>query len=299
MSGIEILFLIIMGLCWGSFLNVLYVRTLSGESIILPPSKCPKCGHSLLWWQNIPIVSFLLLKGKCFFCNRTISIRYPIVECIGAAIFLFAFIRNVSFFDAIAVILVLSMFLVLSMTDKDSQKISVPQTIVVMAAGLVFNRYDIYSSVAGGLVGAGIILLFILLGDRFFNRKTFGLGDIWLVGALGAVVGIDRLILYLFYTLILLFITVLPNYITNLIRTEQRETLRYLMYFTITCLFLYVLRNISFWGANAIFIAILGLLLFISLKLVINVVKSLKSTETVSHCPLAPAIAISCLLFLF
>lgn len=298
MSGLEIVFLVIMGLCWGSFLNVLYVRTLSGESIIMPPSKCPKCGHTLYWWQNIPIISFLILKGKCYFCNRTISIRYPIIEAVGVIIFLFAFMKNVSLFDAISVIFILSMFLVLSMTDKDCQKISVPQTIVIMAAGLLFNRYDIFSSVAGGLVGAGLILLFILLGDKYFNKKTFGLGDIWLVGALGAVVGLDRLVLYLFYTLILLFVTVLPNYITNLIRTEQRETLRYLMYFTITCLFLYVLRNISFYGSKAIFIGVLGVLLFISSKLVINIVKSLETTENVSHCPLAPAVAISCLLFL-
>lgn len=297
MNGIEILFLILMGLCWGSFLNVLYVRTLSGESIVMPPSKCPKCGHSLFWWQNIPLISFLFLKGKCYFCNRTISIRYPIVEIVGAAIFLFAFVRNVSLFDAVSVILILSMFLVLSMTDNDSQKISVPQTIVIMLGGLVFSRYDILNSLYGGLAGAGIIFSLILLGQKFFNKATFGLGDIWLVGALGAVVGLDKLLLFLFYTLIIQFILVLPKYIMNLIRAEQRDTLRYLIYFFVTCLFLYVFRNISFFGSKVVLTGILWTLLFFAVKLTMNIINSLKTSESAAHCPLAPAVAISCLLF--
>lgn len=297
MSGIEILFLILMGLCWGSFLNVLYVRTLSGESIVMPPSKCPKCGHSLSWWQNIPLISYLILRGKCYFCNRTISIRYPIVEIVGAAIFLFAFLRNVSLFDAVSVVLILSMFLVLSMTDNDSQKISVPQTVVIMLGGLVFSRYDVLNSLYGGLIGAGIIFAIILLGQKFFNKATFGLGDIWLVGALGAVVGLDKLFLFLFYTLIIQFILVLPKYIMNLIRAEQRDTLRYLIYFFVTCLFLYVFRNISFFGSKVVLTAILLVLLFFAVKLTMNIVNSLKTSETTAHCPLAPAVAISCLLF--
>ena len=297
MNGLEILFLILMGLCWGSFLNVLYVRTLSGESIVMPPSKCPKCGHALSWWQNIPLVSFLILKGKCYFCNRTISIRYPIIEIVGAVIFLFAFMRNISLFDAVSVIFILSMFLVLSMTDNDSQKVSVPQTIVIILAGLVFSRYDILNSLYGCLAGAGIIFALIVSGEKFFNKATFGLGDIWLVGALGAVVGLDKLLLFLFYTLIIQFILVLPKYIMNLIRSEQRDTLRYLIYFFVACLFLYVFRNISFFGSKVLLTGLLCALLFFAVKLAINIINSLKTAETTAHCPLAPAVAISCLLF--
>ena len=133
----------IMGLCWGSFLNVLIVRTMSGESIITPPSKCPKCNLKLLWWQKIPILSYILLKGKCYFCNKSISIQYPIVEFVGMCIWIFAFLRYVSIFDALSVIIILSMLLVLSFTDIKINKLSVSQLFIIITAAFVFNRYDI------------------------------------------------------------------------------------------------------------------------------------------------------------
>lgn len=72
----------ILGLCFGSFFNVVILRTLSNESIVFPPSKCPKCNNKLLWWHNIPVLSYILLRGKCYFCKEKISIQYPVVELI-------------------------------------------------------------------------------------------------------------------------------------------------------------------------------------------------------------------------
>jgi len=82
----------IIGLCIGSFLNVVILRGLSGESIVMPPSKCPACDHKLYWWHNIPIISYILLRGKCGFCKAPISIQYPLVEGFTVIIFLFDFI---------------------------------------------------------------------------------------------------------------------------------------------------------------------------------------------------------------
>ena len=62
----------ILGLCFGSFFNVVILRTLSNESIVFPPSKCPKCNNKLLWWHNIPVLSYILLRGKCYFCKEKI-----------------------------------------------------------------------------------------------------------------------------------------------------------------------------------------------------------------------------------
>ena len=69
-----------LGTVIGSFLNVVALRGLTGESIVLPPSKCPKCGERIKPWHNIPILSYIFLKGKCAYCNEKISIQYPIVE---------------------------------------------------------------------------------------------------------------------------------------------------------------------------------------------------------------------------
>ena len=298
MSSFIIVLLCLMGLCWGSFLNVLIVRAMSGESIIFPFSKCPKCGQLLYWWHNIPIISYFILKGKCYFCNKTISPRYPAVELLGMGIFLFAFLKYISIFDATSVILILSMIFVMGYTDYKIHKISSTQAYIVVLAGLVFSRYDIYNSILGGILGAGLILALMVLGVKLFNKETFGFGDIYLFGALGAVVGIERLPMYLIYVLFAQFLLVLPKYIIHLIRTENVETLRYLILFGCTCLFLYVLRGFHHDLLNLVFIALLGALLFFTYKLVKNLFYIVKTQETPSYCPMAPAVAICCLIFL-
>ncbi|HWB54861.1 MAG TPA: prepilin peptidase, partial [Tepidisphaeraceae bacterium] len=83
----HLIFLFALGACVGSFLNVVVWRLPRGESLVLPPSRCPKCEHRLAWYDNIPIFGWLLLAGKCRYCKEKISPRYPIVELITALIF--------------------------------------------------------------------------------------------------------------------------------------------------------------------------------------------------------------------
>ena len=298
MTGVMWILLCLMGLCWGSFINVVMTRTLIGESIIFPPSKCPKCGHHLYWWHNIPILSFLLLKGKCYFCNKTISIRYPIVEIAGLCIFVFAFTKYISIVDAVAVILILSNFLVLAYTDIKERKVSILQAFIIILAGVVFNRYDIYNALSGCVLSAGAVLALGFFGRKVFKKETFGVGDIYLLGALGSVAGFDKIILFVLYALVIQFIFILPNYILGLIRNEQLETLRYLILFGCACLFLYVFRNISFHGSKVLLILILSAIVFFAYKLILNLISSVKNQENPLYCPLAPAIALSCLIFL-
>ena len=85
----QIICIFILGLIMGSFYNVIIFRTLSGESIINPPSKCPACETPLLWWQKIPVISYLILKGKCYFCKKDIDIMYPSVELLSGMLFVF------------------------------------------------------------------------------------------------------------------------------------------------------------------------------------------------------------------
>ena len=78
---------LIIGLCVGSFLNVVVLRGFSGESIVLPPSHCPKCDHKLAWYDNIPVLSYLILRGKCRYCSEKISWQYPVVELVTGLVF--------------------------------------------------------------------------------------------------------------------------------------------------------------------------------------------------------------------
>ena len=86
-----VLYVILFGLCIGSFLNVVILRGLKGEGIVFERSHCPKCNKQLKWYMNIPLLSYLFLKGKCAFCKEKISIQYPIVEFITASLFLITY----------------------------------------------------------------------------------------------------------------------------------------------------------------------------------------------------------------
>ncbi|MGZ3460517.1 MAG: prepilin peptidase, partial [Archangium sp.] len=77
-----------MGLLFGSFLNVVIARVPAGESIVRPRSRCPRCGHQLAWYENIPVLSWLALRGRCSSCGQPISWRYPLIELLTAALFL-------------------------------------------------------------------------------------------------------------------------------------------------------------------------------------------------------------------
>ena len=83
----------VVGLVIGSFLNVVILRTVSGESIVLPPSKCPKCQNRLKWYHNIPLLSYLFLGGKCAYCKEHISWQYPFVEFFTGCMFLALFLK--------------------------------------------------------------------------------------------------------------------------------------------------------------------------------------------------------------
>ena len=80
LESLEVFWLAVTGLCIGSFLNVVIARVPANESIVSPRSKCPKCGHLLPWYENIPVFSWLALRGKCSGCKAPISIQYPLVE---------------------------------------------------------------------------------------------------------------------------------------------------------------------------------------------------------------------------
>jgi prepilin signal peptidase PulO-like enzyme (type II secretory pathway) len=87
-------FIFILGLCIGSFLNVCIYRLPRGQSLIHPPSHCPQCGNLIKWYDNIPLLSYLLLKGRCQHCSSPISFRYPLVEALTGTFFLFSFFRH-------------------------------------------------------------------------------------------------------------------------------------------------------------------------------------------------------------
>ncbi len=147
----------VLGLIIGSFLNVVILRTVSGESIVFPASKCPKCQTPLKWYHNIPVFSYLFLRGKCAFCKEHISIQYPIVELLTGVLFLALFLKickpidplfglstmmPIGWFQILVYIfalIVTGLFISIAGTDFIEKKVADAHTIPLILMGLVFS----------------------------------------------------------------------------------------------------------------------------------------------------------------
>ena len=214
-----------LGACIASFLNVVIWRVPRGESIVSPPSHCPKCNALIKWYRNIPILSWLALRGKCANCRAPISPRYILIELLGGVLFLAVFwccfmpyapyvkdmVQKQIFPFPLAITLVamwiwVSLMIVGSMIDFDHKLLPDFVTIGGMILGLLFHGlisiaqflhdsnirlfdYSIIQSACGLIFGFGLLWLIRFLGSKAFKREAMGLGDVFLMGAVGALFG--------------------------------------------------------------------------------------------------------------
>ena len=129
---IEIL-IIVLGLAFGSFLNVCIFRLPNQESISRPRSRCPKCHHQLKFWENIPVLSYLFLRGKCSNCRANISLRYPLIEIITSLVFLLLYYYYGFTIKTLLLCVLISIVIIITFIDIDVQLI--PNELLVL--GLV------------------------------------------------------------------------------------------------------------------------------------------------------------------
>ncbi len=192
----------VIGACLGSFYNVCIQRYLSGESIIYPPSHCPRCGHKLSWKENIPIASFFLLKGKCAHCKEKISLLYPIVEIISA---LWAWSLAYRFGPSLQFLIYLlfgGLFIVMSFIDLQSYILPDIMTLPGAAMALISSHFlglSLQESLGGALVGAGIFLVIQKLYKKTRGIEGMGGGDIKLMLLIGALLGIYSIPFVVFF----------------------------------------------------------------------------------------------------
>ena len=194
-----------LGACIASFLNVVIWRVPRGESIVSPPSHCPKCNAAIKWYQNIPILSWLALRGTCANCGEPISPRYILIETLGGVLFLAAFWKYGTCGDlAVAVLnttvawIWIALMIVGSMIDFDHKLLPDFVTVGGMVLGVAVGVVDScrLQSIApalwslGGLAfGFGLLWLIRFFGSKAFKREAMGLGDVFLMGAVGALFG--------------------------------------------------------------------------------------------------------------
>jgi leader peptidase (prepilin peptidase)/N-methyltransferase len=193
------IFVLAMGLVIGSFLNVCIYRLPLGDSIVHPRSRCPRCKQLIRWYQNIPVVSWLVLRGRCGECGTSISWRYPFVEALGGAAVLTLWrVLGPSAEFPIAVAFVLAL-VVLFFTDLDHQLLPDAITLTGFASGIAFAWFNpflgepgvarVWAALAGGALGSGLLWSVGAIYGKLRGVEAMGMGDVKMMAMVGAFTG--------------------------------------------------------------------------------------------------------------
>jgi len=203
MMNTAILILVfVLGTAFGSFLNVMIYRIPRHIKFGLSRSFCPTCKSPIKFYDNIPLLSYIILGGRCRSCKTRIPIRYPLVELLNGAAYsylLWTFGLSVPFF---MYAYLSSVLIVIFFIDYDHQiipdVISIPSMVVGLGVSFAPGGIGILTSGIGFLVGGGVLYLIAVLGDWLFKKESMGGGDIKMAAMLGAFLGWQKVVLVFF-----------------------------------------------------------------------------------------------------
>jgi len=193
----------LVGLVVGSYLNVVVHRLPRGASTVLPRSRCPYCGGAVLARDNLPVVSWLVLRGRCRWCSAPISWRYPVVEAATAALFVACVLRFGPRLEAVAGALLSALLVALAAIDLEHYLLPDRLTLPGIAAGLAFQPWIDWGGLLAATVGAalGAAVLLLLYGAWWLVRREegMGLGDVKMLAMVGAFLGWKGVLVTLFF----------------------------------------------------------------------------------------------------
>jgi leader peptidase (prepilin peptidase)/N-methyltransferase len=189
----DAIIIFIFGLLLGSFANVIIYRMPEGKSVVVPRSHCQNCGKTVLWYDNIPVLSWIFLKGKCRFCQAKISFRYPIVELLMGFSFCLVFLKLGWSWTLVETLIFVFFGITASFIDLDHFILPDLFTLGGLSAGLlgaaINPERQFLDAISGVLVGGGFLLLVAYGYFWLRGEEGMGGGDIKLLGWIGAVFG--------------------------------------------------------------------------------------------------------------
>lgn len=308
----------ITGLCIGSFLNVVILRTLSEESIVFPASKCPKCQTPLKWWHNIPVLSYILLRGKCAFCKEPISIQYPIIELITGIIYTILFMKFGVSFDTLFAWIFAALLIVIAGTDIKEKVVYDVHTYTLIGFGLLyavvvtataiyqihvagtpieFSKYILLNnplsmSILGAIEGALILEICARSGYLVAGTRAFGEGDTFIAAGLGALFGWRTLLVVLALSVLIQVVLFLPIFVKGLIQNKDFKTLVSFVLFCAYAITFYSLQHFRIITPENIIIYTIGALILAALGITscIFIFKGLREKpENRTYLPFGPA----------
>lgn len=224
----------LFGLAFGSFANVVIWRFPRGESLSSPASHCPACNHPIRWYDNVPVFSWLVLRGRCRDCGTRIAVRYPLVEALTAAGFVLAGVRWGASLSAGFALAFLYLLIILSFIDLDTMRLPNPLVAILAVIGLVgailsfvlstricplTAPEDVSASsylsagLLGCVLGGGVSLLIAGVYSAVRKVQGFGMGDVKLLAAMGLFLGP--------YVLLAFFLGSLIGSVTQIVTSKR------------------------------------------------------------------------------
>lgn len=192
-TWIVIAYAALIGAAVGSFLNVCIYRLPEGESVVRPRSRCPECDMGIGWRDNVPVLSWILLRGKCRGCGTGISIQYPLVELLTLAIWLAAAIRYGFTWPALSTAIFFTLLLGIALTDARTYIIPDEFTLGGLVMGLAFafapGGLTFLESLGGAALGFGLLWGAATFGEWWLKKPAMGGGDIKMMAMVGAFLG--------------------------------------------------------------------------------------------------------------
>lgn len=320
-----VLLVFVIGTVVGSFLNVVILRGLTGESIVLPPSKCPKCNNKLKPWHNIPILSYLCLGGKCAFCKEKISPQYPIVELFTGLMFVALLFKFGPTLTAITAIITSCAMTVLAVTDIKEKVICTGHAYFLIIMGLFFSTYfsvisvsnaiyetgaflpafdniinlTIVNSILGIIAGIAVMEILARLGYLLVGTRAFGDGDSYIAAGLGAVFGWKNVLIIIALSIALQLILVLPMFMKRLVCKKDWTTLTpLLLFFVYAAGFGWLEYSDNLKSFTLTMLLAVGFLI-VGLYTCRKILKGLEKPEDMTMLPFGPAMVIAAYIIMF
>ena len=192
----------LVGLMIGSFLNVCTLRWPEDESVVFPGSHCPKCGEPIRWYDNVPVLGYVLLRGRCRACREPISLQYPLVELATGLVWTGMFSYAGLSFEALRGTLLLTILFGIALTDARFYIIPDQFSLggLVLGLGLAFlpGGIDALDALIGAIVGFGLLGSVAVVGKWMLKKDAMGLGDIKMMAMVGAFLGWAGVLLTVF-----------------------------------------------------------------------------------------------------
>lgn len=192
----------VLGLALGSFLNVCSLRWPEDQSVVRPPSRCPRCGESLRWYDNVPVLSWILLRGRCRNCSSGISIQYPLVELgTGGTWAGMVWIHGPGL-EAVRIALFVTILLGIAVSDARfyiiPDQFSVGGAVLGVGLAALAPGIGFVQSLSGALLGFVLLWFVAWAGEKAFKKEAMGGGDIKMMAMIGAFLGMQGVLLTLF-----------------------------------------------------------------------------------------------------